>query len=281
MSRNDRSDRELNIAILLSGGVGSRITSDVPKQYVRKDGVMMITYVLRTLMASEWIDGVVVVADKAWRDEIWADVSRIGSELPIGMANGEKSAGNVGASGGTDVPYGMIGFADPGENRQGSIFNALEMLDSDCSVMQESRKEGTDLDRRIFLNGERPRTVFIHDAARPYLTSKMIEACFEALGEHDGVLPVLPMKDTVYLSRDGKAISELLDRNEIFAGQAPELFLYEKYLAANRALSTEEMLRINGSTEPAIIAGMDVVMIPGDERNRKVTTDVDMEEWLE
>ena len=227
-----------NVAILLSGGVGARISSDVPKQYVRKDGVMMITYVLRTLMASEWIDGVVIVADEAWRDEIRKE-----------------------------LPESIIGFAEPGENRQLSIVNAMEMLDSDES-------------QGIFHNDGNPRTVFVHDAARPYLTCEDIAVCFEALGGHDGVMPALPMKDTVYLSRDGNAVSGLLERSEVFAGQAPELFLYEPYLAANRALSAEQMLKINGSTEPAILAGMDVVMIPGDETNRKVTTDVDMEEWM-
>lgn len=235
------SDKK-NVAILLSGGVGSRISSDVPKQYMRKNGEMMITYVLRTLFESKRIDGVSVVAGEAWRDEIRGDIEA--------LCGSDRCA--------HDQSVKLIGFADPGENRQRSIINALEMLET-----------------------ERPETVFIHDAARPYITQEMINVCFDALGGHDGVLPVLPMKDTVYLSRDGISVSELLDRSEVFAGQAPELFLYEVYLEANRRLSAEELLKINGSTEPAIMAGMDIVMIPGDERNCKVTTSVDMEKWLE
>lgn len=39
------------------------------------------------------------------------------------------------------------------------------------------------------------------------------------------------------------------------------------------------ILRIHGSTEPAIMAGMDVAMIMGDERNFKITTGADLERF--
>ena len=69
----------------------------------------------------------------------------------------------------------------------------------------------------------------------------------------------------------------LLKREEIFAGQAPEAFVFGKYYEACRRLSREEILRINGSTEPAILAGMDIAMVPGEEGNFKITTREDME----
>lgn len=92
---------------------------------------------------------------------------------------------------------------------------------------------------------------------------------------------MLPMKDTVYLSKDGKVVTELLNRSEIFAGQAPEVFRFDKYYVANKILLPKRILEINGSTEPAIMAGMDIAMIPGDERNFKVTTRADLEKFRE
>lgn len=152
------------------------------------------------------------------------------------------------------------GFSMPGETRQLSILNGLTDIrkfaaDSDC--------------------------VLIHDAARPLLTQRQITDCLNAVEGHDGVLPVLPMKDTVYLSEDGAMITSLLDRSRIFAGQAPELFVLGKYYEANLALLPEKILQINGSTEPAVMAGMDVVMIPGDEGNFKITTKADLERFQE
>lgn len=67
--------------------------------------------------------------------------------------------------------------------------------------------------------------VMIHDAARPMLSAQMISDSLAAVNGHDGVLPVLPMKDTVYASADGRRVSALLKREEIFTGQAPEAVL--------------------------------------------------------
>lgn len=150
------------------------------------------------------------------------------------------------------------GFALPGTNRQLSIVHGLEAI---CEYAGEADR------------------VLIHDAARPCLPAQQIADCLSALDEHDGALPVLPMKDTVYLSENGKTVTSLLDRKAVFAGQAPEAFRLEKYLAANRRLLPDAILSINGSTEPAILAGLDVALIPGDERNFKITTMADLERF--
>lgn len=152
------------------------------------------------------------------------------------------------------------GFSPPGQTRQLSIYNGL------CDVKKYSSDDDC---------------VIIHDAARPLVSEKMITECLEKLKQHDGVLPVLPMKDTVYFSEDGKCISQLIDRSKIYAGQAPEAFVFGKYFNANRALLPEEIFKINGSTEPAIMAGMDISMIDGDENNFKITTKADLEKFKE
>lgn len=155
----------------------------------------------------------------------------------------------------------LAGFSKPGENRQLSIYNGL------LDVAKLAGDDGL---------------VFIHDAARPNLSAEMIRASFEAVPGFDGVIPVLPMKDTVYLSKDGQAIDSLIDRATVFAGQAPETFVIGKYLAANqRLVDSGEIMDINGSTEPAIKAGMNIRMIPGDEANFKITTQADLDRFVE
>ena len=49
-----------------------------------------------------------------------------------------------------------------------------------------------------------------------------------------------------------------LKRSTLFRGQAPEAFNYESYLKANRSLTHEELLAINGSSEVAVKCGIDV-----------------------
>lgn len=230
----------MNIAILLAGGTGSRTGLSMPKQYVQFNSRLMITWAIETLLVSQYIDRVYIIAEEEWHDLIMEDIKKAG------------------------MPAQKIkGFAKPGKNRQLSIRNGLALIVSD---MNKEDAGVTDED-----------TVFIHDAARPFLSQEQINSCFEALPGHDGVMPVLPMKDTVYLSSDGKRADTLLDRSRIYSGQAPELFVLKRYHEVNETLSEEEILKINGSTEPAVMAGMDVVMIPGDEKNFKVTTDEDLE----
>lgn len=227
----------MNTAILLSGGVGSRLHSDVPKQYIRIGDRMLITYTLTELMKTPLIDRILIVARQEWHGCIMADIMK-----------------NVGSS------DKIMGFAVPGFNRQMSIINGMQEICEELSVTDED-------------------TVFIHDAVRPLLSGKQVEDCFDALVGHDGVMPALPMKDTVYISRKRETVSGLLDRNQIFAGQAPELFRFKKYYRANMALTPERLAAINGSTEPAILAGMDIAMIVGDENNFKVTTPLDLERF--
>ncbi|HBN57080.1 MAG TPA: 2-C-methyl-D-erythritol 4-phosphate cytidylyltransferase, partial [Lachnospiraceae bacterium] len=114
---------------------------------------------------------------------------------------------------------------------------------------------------------------------RPLLSSAQITACLDAVQGHDGLMPVLPMKDTVYLSQDGARVTDLLDRSKVYAGQAPEVFRIGRYYEANQKLLPERILAINGSTEPAILDHMDIAMIPGDEGNFKITTRADLERF--
>lgn len=226
----------MNVALILSGGTGTRLGADIPKQYIEVGGKPIICYCVERLLRHDKIDAVQLVADQSWHDEIRNWISE------------------------EDINKKFKGFSLPGENRQLSIFNGLEDI----------RKYASDED-----------FVLIHDAARPLLSEGMISECIDTVQGHDGALPVLPMKDTVYLSMDGKKVDNLLDRNRIYAGQAPEIFRIGKYYEANKQLLPTEILKINGSTEPAVMAEMDIVMIPGDERNFKITTKADLERFRE
>ena len=227
------------IAIILSGGTGSRIGLEVPKQYINIKDRMLINYSMDAVSNCDTIEYFCIVAASLWRDKIEGSISKAGKSK-------------------------FIGFANPGENRQCSIVSGLHLIKDYCDK-----------------NGLSADAVVIHDAARPNVSAYMLEDYIKALAGHDGVMPVLPMKDTVYLSEDGKNVSELLERKKVFAGQAPEVFKFDKYLKANEVLFPEKIKTINGSTEPAILAGMDVVMVEGSEKNYKITTTDDLDKFIQ
>lgn len=234
----------VNIALVLSGGTGTRLGSNTPKQYIKCNDTMIITYCLKTFSECNIVDGIWIVCNSDWRDAIIADYARI-----------------CGAS-------KILGFSSPGSTRQLSILNGLN--DIDKYISESTTNTVTDSDP----------IVIIHDAARPNITEKLIVSGITSLNSHDGAMPVLPMKDTVYLSEDSKSVSSLLDRSKVYAGQAPEFFKLKKYLEANTTLLPDKIMSINGSTEPAIMAGLNVAMISGDERNYKITTKEDLDKFV-
>ena len=224
----------MNVAVILAGGTGTRIGTEIPKQYYEVNGKAVISYCLHTFLIHGEIDAVQIVADEMWHGYIMQHL--------LNLPNNEK----------------FRGFSAPGVNRQLSVYHAL-----------------TDIRGYVSEND----MVVIHDAARPCVSALQIADCLKAAKGHDGTLPVLSMKDTVYLSEDEKVVSSLLDRGKVFAGQAPEVFRFGKYYEANRKLLPDQILEINGSTEPAVMAGMDIAMIHGDEGNFKITTKMDLERF--
>ncbi|NNE37599.1 MAG: 2-C-methyl-D-erythritol 4-phosphate cytidylyltransferase [Gammaproteobacteria bacterium] len=58
-------------AIIPAAGIGSRIGSDVPKQYLKINGKAILEYAIEIFLRHHLIDGVVIVLaenDKAWKD---------------------------------------------------------------------------------------------------------------------------------------------------------------------------------------------------------------------
>lgn len=153
----------------------------------------------------------------------------------------------------------FLAFADAGDTRQESIHNGLAVCMED-SVLENDG-------------------VIIHDGVPPLVSEQLIGDCLAALADHEGCMPVLPMKDTIYQSSDGTKIDHLLERSTLFAGQAPEAFRLHPYAKINREASKEELSLTRGTSEIAYRHGMDVAMIPGDERNFKITTRSDLERF--
>jgi 2-C-methyl-D-erythritol 4-phosphate cytidylyltransferase len=146
--------------------------------------------------------------------------------------------------------------AEPGKSRQHSSYSGL-----------------------LALKRYNPARVVIHDAARPLVTARDITALIRAADNFDGATPVLPVTDTIYTSADGKTIDKTLNRDGLFAGQTPECYDFEKYLAAHEKLTDDELSGIRGSSELAARLGMRIALTKGNQGNFKVTTNADLERF--
>lgn len=219
------------VAILLSGGEGSRMGLNIPKQYVKVENEPIINYVLRTFDNNDKIDWIVIVVANQWKSFV---------EEQIRLLNIKK----------------RICFAEPGETRQYSVLNGMK-------VIEQNGYDKDDL-------------VIIHEAARPLCSHELINRCIDACAEVDGIMPVIPTKDTTYYSEDGETIKSLLNRGHLWCGQAPEVFKFDRYMNIHNRLSREEILKVSGSTEIAYKNGLLCKMVAGDTMNFKITTPEDL-----
>lgn len=118
-------------------------------------------------------------------------------------------------------------------------------------------------------------TVLVHDAARALTPPAMIDAVADAVDAGTGVIPALPVVDT--LKRvDGDAVVGPVDRSELAAAQTPQGFpralLEQAYAVA--ADAGEEY------TDDAALfaaAGLPVRHVRGAERAFKITTPADLD----
>lgn len=150
----------------------------------------------------------------------------------------------------------LAGHTAGGETRQVSVRNGLAWLED----------LGPDL-------------VLIHDAARPFVSGRVISAVIAALAETPGAIPALPVTDTIKRARpgasvaDGGLIETTVDRTPLWRAQTPQGFRYGDILRAHRAAQGREL---TDDAAVAEAAGLAVSLVPGDENNFKITTREDL-----
>ncbi|MFS4583273.1 bifunctional 2-C-methyl-D-erythritol 4-phosphate cytidylyltransferase/2-C-methyl-D-erythritol 2,4-cyclodiphosphate synthase [Phaeobacter sp. C3_T13_0] len=139
-----------------------------------------------------------------------------------------------------------------GTTRAQSVANGLELL-ANCEVNH----------------------VLIHDAARPCVSSRVIQDVVAALDTHLAAAPALAVTDALWRGSD-TFVTGTEDRTGLFAAQTPQGFHLAEIRAAHLHLA-----KTGGDAaddvEVARGAGIDVAIIPGDPDNIKITRPEDFD----
>lgn len=166
-------------------------------------------------------------------------------------ADGEEAARRAAS----DVPG--VQFVVGGETRQLSVRAGLEALAQDA-----------------------PDLVLIHDAARPGLTSAVIERLCAALDNGVAAIPALPVVDSlVRETRDPNGnlrMDEPVAREGLHRVQTPQAFHYGEILAAHCGWTGAP--DAGDDAQVARAAGHEVLLVQGDEGLRKITFAEDFQE---
>jgi 2-C-methyl-D-erythritol 4-phosphate cytidylyltransferase/2-C-methyl-D-erythritol 2,4-cyclodiphosphate synthase len=118
----------------------------------------------------------------------------------------------------------------------------------------------------IALEGSGVDAVLIHDGARPLVGQALIDRLVAALGRHEGAAPALAVTDALWRGAAG-LVAGTVDRAGLYRAQTPQAFRLAPILAAHRAHPGGAA----DDVEVARAAGLDVVIVEGEDSNLKLT----------
>jgi 2-C-methyl-D-erythritol 4-phosphate cytidylyltransferase/2-C-methyl-D-erythritol 2,4-cyclodiphosphate synthase len=130
------------------------------------------------------------------------------------------------------------------------------------STRRESVKNGID----AIAAANNADFVLIHDAARPFLTARVIDALSDALLHAPGAVPALPVVDS--LSRGSDSLTETVERENLWRVQTPQAFHFTEIFEAHRNWTGEEP---TDDARMLMASGKEVRIVPGDEALAKFT----------
>jgi len=159
-----------------------------------------------------------------------------------------------------------------GEGQENLAAEALAGLDVDAFIAG-GRERAISVSNGLAALPSDTGHVLIHDAARPFCPPAVIDRLLDALGRHEGAVPVLPAADTLTRkARDG-LLGETVDRDEIFRVQTPQAFVLETLAHAcedwRAGPATDEAAYLRARHIP-------VALVEGDPMLEKLTYESDL-----
>lgn len=113
--------------------------------------------------------------------------------------------------------------------------------------------------------------VLIHDAARPFVSKEIVDACLEAFKKHNACLVVSSCKDSIYR----RAPLNSIPRDELILAQTPQGGKTKDFLYAHKRALEDGF---KGTDDISLLLNYKdslVELIENDDRNFKITTQLD------
>lgn len=139
-------------------------------------------------------------------------------------------------------------ITEGGSERQYSIYNVLKAIEP-CEY------------------------VFVHDAARPFVTQDTLNKLYESVQQNHSVIAAVKVKDTIKRIENDQ-VTETLKRDELWQIQTPQAFSYQLLLDAYNKADADHFL---GTDDASLVERISKVhIVESDYDNIKITTPEDM-----
>lgn len=118
----------------------------------------------------------------------------------------------------------------------------------------------------------------LHEAARPLITTDLIREHIKGLDDYSATNTLMPVVDTIMLSKDGEYISEVTEKTKTYYGQNPQGYRVMELIDRLGG----EVFKVDSSKEVDLCTmflkkGGQVKIIRGNERLFKVTYESDLD----
>lgn len=221
-----------NVAVILAGGMGTRVGGNIPKQLIPlSDGRSVLEHSVDAFEAASCIDEIVIVMHPEWLKEAEHLSSRNAWQKVRQIISG-------------------------GSERWESSLHAIQAFSGQLSDI----------------------SLWLHDAARPFVSQRILADVAEALKTHAAVTVAVPVTDTLYkVRRDDvrgtKEVEAIPSRTDFMRAQTPQAFhlnvlqkAFERALAQGQVAVTDDVGIVQ-----AYMPEQPIFIVSGEEANRKIT----------
>ena len=302
------------IALILAGGTGSRFGSARPKQFTLVAGRTVLEHSIAAFEQSEEIDEIGIVAHPDHLNEVrdllrqqpHPKVTQVvagGKERQDSTLNGlraflredgrlkssaerEEQSTTSPPNSAVCAPAGLSSGKSPQATEKSPLFFAenselsakTPQLSADNPQSATANSEHSDDNPQLSTDNHPAVRILIHDAVRPGVSRSLIGRVCAALRSHAVANVVLPVVDTlIEVDADGR-MRRVPDRALLRRVQTPQGFhapvLFEAY---RRALADPDFRATDDcSVVFRYCPEIDIALVPGEERNLKLTYPEDL-----
>ena len=144
-----------------------------------------------------------------------------------------------------------------GDTRNETLMNAINFIDEEGNLDDDT-------------------IIVTHDAVRPFVTYRILKDNIEATERVGACDTAFPATDTIVRSEDGKTVTEIPDRSQLWQGQTPQSFKAKKLRALYQSLTDEEKNILTDAAKIFVMKGEAVEIVRGESFNLKITYPYDI-----
>jgi 2-C-methyl-D-erythritol 4-phosphate cytidylyltransferase len=236
------------VAVVLGGGTGQRIGGPLPKQLLALCGRTLVEHCVAAFEQAPGVDEILVVMARGYAEQVRAMLADGRYRKVAGVIEG-------GVTRPDSVRAALAAIAGPPGRPEAPTAGAAAAFDgqpSDCGVL-------------------------LHDAARPLVDQRIIADCVAALRDHGAAGVAVPASDTMVVTDNG-VMQSMPRRETLLRCQTPQCFRLDVIVRAHQLAAADADFAPTDDCGVVLryLPGVDVHIVPGSERNIKITYPQDL-----